>query len=82
MAKWLTRELDENRADQVIADTQKCGVVPLDTPIALLAADLLRQYRLATADASAYASARQQRADLLTCDGHFAGLSGVVLFAK
>ena len=51
LSKWLVREVDEEAADQVIAFTQKCVVVPLDTPIALLAADLHRQHKLATADA-------------------------------
>ena len=34
LAKWLTRELGEERSDQVIAYTQKCQVVPMDTTIA------------------------------------------------
>ena len=51
LAKWLTREAGEDQADQMIAYTQKCVVVPLDTRIALHAADLHRQYKLATADA-------------------------------
>ena len=54
LAKWLTREVGEDQADQMIAYTQKCIVVPLDTRIALLAADLHRQHRLATADALVY----------------------------
>ena len=37
LSKWLVRELGEEQADQVIAYTQKCRVVPLDTAIALLA---------------------------------------------
>lgn len=82
LSKWLVRELGEEQADQVIAYTQKCVVVPLDTGIALLAADLHRQYKLATADAVVYATARQQGADLLTCDAHFEGLPAVALFAK
>ena len=40
LAKWLTRELGEDWADQVIAFTETCHVVDLDTPIALLAAEL------------------------------------------
>jgi predicted nucleic acid-binding protein len=44
LAKWLTREIGEDQADQMIAYTQKCVVVPLDTRIALHAADLYRQY--------------------------------------
>lgn len=82
LSKWLVRELGEDQADQVVAYTQKCVVVPLDTTIALLAAELHREYRLATADAVVYATARQRGAELLTCDAHFNGLPGVALFAK
>jgi len=82
LSKWLVRELGEDQADQVIAYIQKCIVVPLDTSVALLAADLHREYKLATADAIVYATARQKGAELLTCDAHFKGLAGVSLFAK
>ncbi|GAA0241888.1 type II toxin-antitoxin system VapC family toxin [Rhodanobacter caeni] len=82
LSKWLLRERGEEHADQVIAYTQKCVVVPLDTRIALLAAELHRQYKLATADAIVYATAQEQRADLLTCDAHFEKLPGVVHFPK
>lgn len=82
LAKWLARETDEDRLDQVIAYTQKCLVVPMDTRIALLAADLCRKHKLATADAIVYATARKQGADLLTCDAHFAKLPDVAYFRK
>lgn len=82
LSKWLVRELGEDRADQVIAYTQKCVVAPLDTAIALLAADMHREHKLATADAVVYATAQHQDAELLTCDAHFKGLPGVVLFTK
>jgi predicted nucleic acid-binding protein len=82
LAKWLLREMGEEQADQVIAYTQKCTVVALDTPLALLAADLHRAHRLATADAIVYATARRERAELLTCDAHFEKLPGVVFFPK
>ena len=82
LSKWLVREVGEEQADQVIAYTQKCVVVPLDTAVALLAADLHREYKLATADAIVYATARRQGATLLTCDTHFDGLPCVALFAK
>ncbi len=82
LSKWLVRELGEEQADQVIAYTQKCVVAPLDTTIALLAADLHREHKLATADAIVYATARHHRAELLTCDAHFQGLPDVALFAK
>jgi predicted nucleic acid-binding protein len=79
LAKWLTRELGEEAADQVIAYTQECVVVPLDTEIALLAAEQHREHKLATADAIVYATALKEQAELLTCDGHFEGLSNVLL---
>ena len=82
LAKWLMREAGEEQADQMIAYTQKCIVVSLDTHLALLAADLHRAHRLATTDAIVYATARQQGAELLTCDAHFDGLPDVALFAK
>ena len=82
LSKWLVRELGEDEADQVIAYTQKCVVVPMDTTIALLAADLHRAHKLTTADAIVYATALHLGADLLTCDAHFEGLPGVVFFAK
>jgi len=82
LSKWLMREVGEDHADQVIAYTQKCVVVALDTRIALLAAELHRQYKLATADAIVYASAQQQGADLLTCDAHFENLPDVIYLRK
>lgn len=77
LAKWLARETGEVAADRVIAFTSTCVVVPLDTKIALAAAELCRMRKLATADAIVYATARAHDAELLTCDGHFAGLAGV-----
>jgi hypothetical protein len=51
LTKWLVREAGEDEADQMIAFTQKRLVIPLDTTIALLAANLHREPKLATADA-------------------------------
>lgn len=82
LSKWLWRELGEAQADQVIAYTLKCRVEPLETATSLLAADLHRQHKLATADAIVYATAVKHGAELLTCDAHFKDLPGVVLFPK
>jgi predicted nucleic acid-binding protein len=82
LAKWLFREAGEDQADQAIAFTQQCVVARLDTRIALSAADLHRQYKLATADAIVYATAIEYGADLLTCDAHFEKLPGVLLIRK
>jgi predicted nucleic acid-binding protein len=80
--KWLTREVGESEADQVIAYTQNCIVAVLDTKIALKAAELHRQYKLSTADAIVYATAVAYGADLLTCDAHFEVLPNVVYIRK
>ncbi len=82
LAKWLTREMGEDKADQVIAFTQVCQVIPLDTDIALAAAEACRTHKLATADAIIFATARLRGANLLTCDAHFEGLPGVTLIGK
>ena len=77
LAKWLTREVGEDKADRVIAFTQTCIVVELDTAIALSAAELSERHNLAMADAIVYATALLQGAELLTCDGDFEHLAGV-----
>lgn len=82
LAKWLTREIGEDKADQVIAFTQVCQVLPLDTKTALTAAEVCRVHKLATADAIIFATAQTHGAQLLTCDAHFAGLPGVILVPK
>lgn len=82
LSKWLVREVGEEQSDLVIAYTQKCDVVPMDTTIALLAADLHRTHKLATADAIVYATARHRGAELLTCDSHFQSLPDVVWFEE
>lgn len=82
LAKWLARELGDDQADRMIAYTQKCEVALLDTRIALRAAELHRQHKLATADAIVYATALEHGAELLTCDAHFEKLPGVVFISK
>jgi predicted nucleic acid-binding protein len=82
LAKWLTREAGEAKADQVIAFTETCVVADLDTATALSAADLCARHKLATADAIVYATALAHGADLLTCDRHFDGLRDVRFVAK
>lgn len=78
LSKWLVREVSQSAAKSVIALTENCAVVPLDTSLAVAAAEICRMYRLPTADAVIYASAREYGGDLLTCDAHFKSLPGVV----
>lgn len=82
LAKWLTRDVGEDKADQVIAFTQMCVLAPLDTRLALSAAEICVQHKLATADAIIYATALEYGAELLTCDAHFKALPGVRYIAK
>jgi predicted nucleic acid-binding protein len=82
LAKWLSREIGEGKADQVIAFTETCVVADLDTPIALSAAGLYSRHKLATADAIVYATALANDALLLTCDTHFERLPGVRFVPK
>jgi predicted nucleic acid-binding protein len=82
LAKWLIREVGEDKADRVIAFTETCVVADLDTATALSAADLCARHRLATADAIVYATALAHDADLLTCDRHFERLPGVRFIPK
>ena len=81
LAKWMQRESPE-RADDVIAVTRECVVVPLSTDIALRAAELGREQNLPTADSIIYATAIAHGADLLTCDSHFKDLPGVIYVPK
>jgi predicted nucleic acid-binding protein len=80
--KWLYREIDYPTAMSAIAATRTATVIPLDTSLALLAADITREFKLATADAIIYATARQQKATLVTSDAHFADLPQVKFFQK
>ena len=80
--KWLCREIDQTTALSAIAATRTAKIVELDTSLALLAADIAREFKLATADAIIYATARQHNATLITSDAHFANLPQVKLFQK
>ena len=80
--RWCLREKNEAIALDVIGLTEACRVRPLDTRIALSAADLCAQHKLAMADAVVYASALAANAELLTSDGHFTALPGVRYWQK
>lgn len=82
LAKWLTREVGEDKADRVTAFTETCIVADLDTATALSAAELCARHKLSTADAIIYATALAHDADLLTCDRHFENLPRVRFVPK
>lgn len=80
--KWVRRERDEATAYNIVALTQKGHVMPVDTSLALLAADVSAQHQLAMADAFVFATALQSNAQVVTSDKHFAALPGVKYFSK
>ena len=80
--KWLCRETDTATALAAIAATQQAKVLPLDTSLALLSADIAREHKLAMADAIIYATARQHAAMLVTSDSHFESLPYVLFYPK
>ena len=80
--KWCLREKDEAVALDVIGITEACLVKPLDTRIALSAADLAMRHKLAMADAVVYATALAAGGQLLTSDAHFSGLPNVCYWQK
>ncbi len=82
LARCLAREVSEDAADQTIAFSSQCVVTPLDTRLAVQAAEIAADNTLAMADAIIYATAVAVGADLLTCDAHFAKLPQVVYFPK
>jgi uncharacterized protein len=82
LARCLAREVSEDAADDTIAFSNRCIVAPLDSRLAVRAAELAGDHALAMADAIIYATAVEMDADLLTCDAHFAKLPGVVYYAK
>jgi predicted nucleic acid-binding protein len=80
--KWLERELSSSEAQGFLAYTTFGQVVVLDTNIAKEAARISAEFKLSTADAIIYATARLSDSDLLTCDRHFEHLPHVTYVHK
>ncbi|MDM8546271.1 type II toxin-antitoxin system VapC family toxin [Candidatus Venteria ishoeyi] len=80
--RWVCRERDEATALDVIAITEQGTVITLDTGLALLAADMASQFKLAAMDAMIYSTAQQTGVELITSDRHFKDLPEVCYFSK
>lgn len=80
--KWIKRERTEEEALTVAAQIEKTRVVPVTPALALTAADLSLERRLAMADALVYATAVLHDAELITSDADFAALPGVTYLGK
>lgn len=80
--RWMKRVRGEESALLVVAAMEEGKLVPLSSSLALSAADLGLEHRLAMADAVVYATALGHEADLVTSDVDFAQLSGVTYLPK
>jgi toxin FitB len=77
--KILLLRAGKSDADIFLSEALRRKVVDLTDTIALAAASYSIEYKLPMADAIIYATARSQRAQLVTSDTHFAGLPGVTV---
>lgn len=80
--KWVARNINKQRALEVIALTEQGVIQTLSTSITLQAADLALENKLSFADAIIYANAKTANVELVTSDNHFEGLANVVYFKK
>lgn len=80
--KWVLREQSEAQAIQASAAMQRGLVVPLDTTLALAAAQFSHELRLPMADSTILATARAHQARLFTMDADFKGLPDVPLIER
>ena len=80
--RMIRRERSEEEAMEAVAQMQKSRVVDFDQFLALSAAELSVEHKLAMADAIVYATAHTHRIELVTADADFEGLAGVRVFSK
>ena len=80
--KLVRRERSEEEALLAAAQMQKTRLVPLSDSLALAAADVCLEFRLAMADSIVYATARAEDAELVTSDADLRGLPGVTYLPK
>jgi predicted nucleic acid-binding protein len=80
--KLVKRERTEEEALLAAAQMQKTRVVPLSDSLALAAADVSLEFRLAMADSIVYATALAESAELVTSDADLKGLPGVIFLPR
>ena len=81
LKRWAIRSGSNPQADTALAFSNKLIRSPVNSELAIRAAEIAVKHSLAMADAIIYATAVEAGADLLTCDAHF-NLPGVVYLAK
>jgi predicted nucleic acid-binding protein len=77
--KKLLMSEGKTSADRFASDALRRKVAPLDDDLAIAAAEVSAQRRLAMADAIIYATAQAYHAQLITGDLAFRGLPGVII---
>ncbi len=80
--KLIRRERGEEEALVAAAAIGRTRLAPLTEVVALTAADLALEHRLAMADAIVYATARLEGVEVVTGDDDFRGLPGVIFHGK
>jgi len=76
--KIIKREKGEETAVLIAGQLYATQIIPLSASLALTAADISLNHRLAMADAIVYATALATSAKLMTSDSDLKGLPGVV----
>ena len=79
--KKLLATQGSTTADRFLSAALRARVVPIDDRLALVAARISLDRRLAMADAMIYATALTAAAHLVTSDKHFQGLAGATVIA-
>lgn len=80
--KVLKREVGEEKALLAAGYMKNLTVVPLDETLALAAADIALQERLAMADAIVVAAARAHGCKIVTSDSDLKDQPGVIYLSK
>ncbi|MBS7617267.1 type II toxin-antitoxin system VapC family toxin [Candidatus Bathyarchaeota archaeon] len=74
-SRYLREQRDPTTRLEFIIE--RSFIIPLDTEIALLAAEMKQKYKLHTVDAIIYATSQHRQLPLVTGDVHFKGLPNV-----
>jgi predicted nucleic acid-binding protein len=77
--RQLARHRGKPLADRFFSQALHCRVVPFDEMMALAAADLSLNHRLALTDAILYATARAHHAQFVTANTKLRGLPAVII---
>lgn len=77
----IRRDLSEEQAVEAVSSMRRAEIVPVDESLALEAADISLEHRLAMADSIVYATALRHGVEVVTKDDDFAGLPGAVVIS-